>query len=63
MWTLDIALKFIERFLWIAGAMQHAGRDVGMRDEEGGFFTGVLRLPEGRGQRLKVRSVEGAQSR
>src|SRR5437899_5448179 len=39
--------------------MIHAGEDVGMWDEEDGFFYDVLRLPDGRSQRLKVRSMVG----
>jgi hypothetical protein len=39
--------------------MIHAGEDVGMWDEEDGFFYDVLRLPDGRAQRLKVRSLVG----
>src|SRR5262249_35879926 len=52
----DIAPKFIEHFLWIASAMTHLGQDTGMWDEQDGFFYDVLRLPDGRAQRLKVRS-------
>ncbi len=56
---LDMAVKFVEHFLWIASSMVHAGEDVGMWDEEDGFFYDVLRLPDGRAQRLKVRSMVG----
>jgi hypothetical protein len=55
----DMALKFCEHFLWIASAMAHLGQDTGMWDEEDGFFYDVLRLPDGRAQRLKVRSMVG----
>jgi hypothetical protein len=55
----DMALKFIEHFYWIASAMAHLGQDTGMWDEEDGFFYDVLRLPDGRAQRLKVRSMVG----
>jgi hypothetical protein len=55
----EMCLKFVEHFLWIATALMHAGRDTGMWDEEDGFFYDVLRLPDGRAQRLKVRSVVG----
>jgi hypothetical protein len=54
-----MALKFIEHFLWIASAMGHLGDDTGMWDDEDGFFYDVLRLPDGRAQRLKVRSIVG----
>jgi hypothetical protein len=56
---LDMALKFLEHYLWIASSMLHAGDDVGMWDEEDGFFYDVLRTPDGHGQRLKVRSMVG----
>jgi hypothetical protein len=55
----DIAVKFVEHFLWIATALFHAGSDVGMWDEQDGFFYDVLKLPDGRAQRLKVRSMVG----
>jgi Mannosylglycerate hydrolase MGH1-like glycoside hydrolase domain len=56
---LDMCVKFVEHFLWIASSMVHAGEDVGMWDEEDGFFYDVLRLPDGRAERLKVRSMVG----
>ncbi|MCE9562158.1 MAG: glucosidase [Planctomycetes bacterium] len=55
----DMALKFTEHFLWIASSMTHMGGEVGMWDEEDGFFYDVLRLPDGRAERLKVRSMVG----
>jgi hypothetical protein len=55
----DMAIKFVEHFLWIASSMMHMGGDVGMWDEEDGFFYDVLRLPNGHAQRLKVRSMVG----
>jgi hypothetical protein len=55
----EMALKFVEHFLWIASAMVHLGDDVGMWDEEDGFFYDVLRLPNGQAQHLKVRSMVG----
>ncbi|HET7220276.1 MAG TPA: hypothetical protein VFJ02_19610 [Vicinamibacterales bacterium] len=55
----DMSLKFLEHYLWIASSMIHAGGDVGMWDEEDGFFYDVLRLPDGSAQRLKVRSMVG----
>jgi hypothetical protein len=51
--------KFVEHFLWIASSMAHAGGDVGMWDEEDGFFYDVLRLPDGSSTRLKGRSMVG----
>ena len=54
----DLATKFMEHFLWIGHAMNGVGPD-GMWDEEDGFYYDVLRLPEGRSMRLKVRSIVG----
>ncbi|HEY7284488.1 MAG TPA: hypothetical protein VH497_03520 [Vicinamibacterales bacterium] len=56
---MDMAKKFVEHFLWIASSMMNAGGDVGMWDEEDGFFYDVLRLPNGSATRLKVRSMVG----
>jgi hypothetical protein len=56
---VDMALKFAEHFLWIARALMHAGDETGMWDEQDGFFYDVLRLPDGRAERLKVRSMVG----
>jgi hypothetical protein len=55
----EMCLKFIEHFLWIASSMTHMGNDTGMWDEEDGFFYDVLRYPDGRAERLKVRSMVG----
>jgi hypothetical protein len=51
----DMAIKFVEHFLWIAVAMNQQG----MWDDEDGFFYDVLRLPGDRAERLKVRSFVG----
>ena len=55
----DMALKFAAHFMWIASAMMRAGEDTGMWDEKDGFFYDVLRLPDSKAQRLKVRSMVG----
>ena len=54
----DMVLKFVEHFYYIAAAMNRPGQD-GMWDEEDGFYYDILRLPDGRAQRLKVRSMVG----
>ena len=54
----DLAVKFVDHFLWISHAMNRVGQD-GMWDEEDGFYYDVLRLPDGRATRLKVRSMVG----
>jgi Glycosyl hydrolase family 63 C-terminal domain len=54
----DMAVKFAEHFIWIAGAMNQMEPD-GMWDEEDGFYYDVLLLPDGSVKRLKVRSMVG----
>ena len=54
----EIAKRYVDQFFWIARAMNQTGDD-GMWDEEDGFYYDVLRLPDGRAQRLKVRSLVG----
>jgi hypothetical protein len=54
----DMAIKFADHLLWIARAMNQTGPD-GMWDEEDGFYYDVLRLPDGKATRLKVRSMVG----
>src|SRR5262249_37820458 len=55
----DMGLKFIEHFLWIATGLRRAGGGTGMWDEQDGYFYDVLRLPDGRSEQLKVRSMVG----
>ncbi|HET9316388.1 MAG TPA: glucosidase, partial [Vicinamibacteria bacterium] len=54
----DLAAKFVDHILWIGHAMNRVGAD-GMWDEEDGFYYDVLRLPDGRATRLRVRSMVG----
>ncbi len=56
----DLAIKFFEHTMWIAGAMDRIGEHQDeLWDEEDGFFYDVLRLPDGDSSRLKVRSLVG----
>ena len=55
---VDMALKYVEHFFFIAHGMNRTGPD-GMWDEEDGFYYDVLRLPDGSARRLKVRSMVG----
>jgi hypothetical protein len=55
----EMGLKFAQHFLWIASSMAHLGEQIGMWDEEDGFFYDVLRHPDGHAERLKVRSMVG----
>jgi hypothetical protein len=54
----EMAIKFADHFLLIAHAMNQVGAG-GMWDEEDGFYYDVLRSPDGRATRLKVRSMVG----
>jgi hypothetical protein len=54
----DMVVKFIDHYAYIAAAMNRPGDD-SMWDEEDGFYYDMLRLPDGRSTRLKVRSMVG----
>jgi len=55
-----MAVKFVEHFFWIAGAMDRVGINPDeLWDEEDGFFYDVLRFPDGRAERIKMRSLVG----
>jgi hypothetical protein len=56
----DIAVKFFEHFLFIAGAMSRVGMtETDLWNEEDQFFYDVLRLPNGHGAPIRVRSLVG----
>ena len=56
----EVAFKFLQHFMWISYAMDRPGeRHDEMWDEQDGFFYDLLRLPDGRAMRLKVRSLVG----
>jgi len=56
----DIATKFFEHFLNIAGAMTNVGgQGVDLWDDEDEFFYDELQMPDGRITKLKVRSLVG----
>ncbi len=55
-----MAIKFFEHFLYIAAAMTHVGgEEINLWDDEDEFFYDVLKLPNGKKHRLKVRSMVG----
>jgi hypothetical protein len=56
---IPLLTKFTKHFLLIASGMIRSKEDFGMWDEEDGFFYDVLRLPDGKADRLKVRSMVG----
>ena len=56
----DVASKFWEHFVYIAHAMNNLGHDnMGLWDEEDGFYYDGLRLPDGSSIPMKVRSMVG----
>jgi hypothetical protein len=56
----DVATKFFEHFMYIAGAMNNiAGEGIQLWDDEDEFPYDVLHLGPGRNLRLKVRSMVG----
>jgi hypothetical protein len=56
----DHALEFVRHFCRIAGATNAVSdRGTGMWDEEDGFYYDLIRLPDGRAERLKTRSLVG----
>ncbi|MFK3974199.1 MGH1-like glycoside hydrolase domain-containing protein [Pseudomonas sp. NPDC087358] len=58
---VDIAVKFFEHFLYIAGAINEVDKDdeEGLWDDEDGFFYDVLHGPDGRRESVRLRSFVG----
>jgi Mannosylglycerate hydrolase MGH1-like glycoside hydrolase domain len=54
----DVATKFYEHFVYIAASLNN----MGIWDEEDGFYYDILSLPDGRQIPLKVRSIVGLTS-
>jgi hypothetical protein len=55
-----LAVKFLEHYVFIAGAMKHMGaRDYALWDEEDGFFYDVLLYPNGSYRKFRLRSLVG----
>ena len=56
----DIASKFFEHFIYIAGAMANLGENnQGLWDDQDGFFYDQLRLPDNSTEKMRVRSIVG----
>ena len=56
----DMATKFFEHFLYIAASMANMGNEeTGLWDDEDEFFYDVLKMPGGKSETLKVRSLIG----
>jgi hypothetical protein len=56
----SLATKFFQHYVLVAAAMKHMGnRDYQLWDERDGFFYDVLRFPDGRFRKFRVRSLVG----
>ncbi len=56
----SLALKFFEHYIYIGAAMKNmGGRKYSLWDEDDGFFYDVLRFPDGRFNKFRVRSLVG----
>ena len=56
----EYVAKYIEHFLWIAGAMHHGtSPSQGLWDEDDGFFYDMLVHPDGTRERIRLRSMVG----
>ena len=56
----DVATKFFEHFLHIAEAMTDmGGQGIGLWDDQDRFYYGVLNLPDGQKEVLRIRSMVG----
>jgi len=56
---VDMALKFVSHFVWIAVAMNPPEGDTALWDEQDGIYYDVIRMPDGQTIPLKVRSLVG----
>src|SRR5262249_42760273 len=55
-----LATKFFQHYTYVAAAMKHmGGRHYQLWDEQDGFFYDVLRYPDGRFRKFRVRSLVG----
>ena len=56
----DMAVKFLEHFVYIADAINNIGGHLdGLWDEESGFYRGFLRMPDGTRIKLDYDSIAG----
>jgi hypothetical protein len=56
----SMAIKFFQHYAYVAGAMKRMGnRDYQLWDERDGFFYDVLRHPDGRFKKFRLRSLVG----
>lgn len=56
-----LATKFFQHYVYVGAAMKHMGEhgDQNLWDEKDGFFYDVIRYPDGRFEKLRVRSLVG----
>jgi hypothetical protein len=55
-----LAIKFLQHYCYVAGAMKHmGGREHSLFDEKDGFFYDVLRRPDDSFEKFRVRSLVG----
>ena len=55
-----LATKFLQHYTYVAYAMKHMGnKDYSLFDQKDGFFYDVLRYPDGRFKKFRVRSLVG----
>lgn len=56
----SLAVKFFQHYVLVAHAMKHMGsRDYQLWDDQDGFFYDVLRYPDGKFQKFRLRSMVG----
>src|SRR5262249_27236448 len=56
----SLAIKFFQHYVYVAAAMKHMGnRAHALWDEKAGFFYAVLRYPDGRFRKFRLRSLVG----
>lgn len=56
----ELATKFFDHFLYIAGAITSLGKtSIGLWDEEDGFFYDQIRMTDGSVKRMRVRTMVG----
>jgi hypothetical protein len=55
----DMASKFLEHFLHIAGALNEMGQGASLWDDEDDFYYDLLHMPNGYSFPLKIRSMVG----
>ena len=55
-----LAVKFFQHYAYVANAMKHmGGREYSLWDDKDSFFYDVLRYPDGRFRKFRVRSLVG----